>query len=327
MSSALQDGMRRPRTLAVLLLAAIAGRGSGSRADDGFVGVLGGGPGGGVTLRTLHLVAEARLKDLLDDQDRLEASGVAARGKSLYVVFDDTTDVARVTDDLSEAEWIETDGEGAGYEGITWSPAESRFHCVIEAVRRDDELHARVATYDSKFALIDESWLRLPLPSKNKGFEGLAAVQRGGKTHLLALHEGDPEAADAEGGVRGRLEVFRQQNDGTGWKHVVTTKLPEAIRFADYSGVDALQDGRIAVVSQQSSALWIGRLRDDFTFADDGEVYLFPRDSDGGPRYSTIEGVTFLDAGRVACVTDLAKGGSTKRDRSIQIFALKAGAE
>lgn len=313
------------RRLAVSILIILVGA-LGSRADDGFVDVLGGG--GPAAPRVLHLLAERRLSDLLDDGDgrRLEASGVAVRGKSLYVVFDDTTDVARVKDDLSAAEWLETDGEGAGYEGIAWSPEESRFHCVEEAVRHDDEFNARVATYDAKLALIDEAWLRLPLPSENKGFEGLAAVRRDGRAHLLALHEGDPDAANDEGLVRGRIEVFRQKNDGTGWAHVLATKLPKAVKFADYSAID-VRGERIVVASQQSSALWVGRLREDFTFADDGEVYLFPRGSDGEPRYPTVEGVAFLDANRVVTVTDRSKDGPSKRDRSIQVFALKAGAE
>lgn len=294
-------------------------------ADDGFVHAL--GDDGERVSRPLHLLAEARLRDLLDDDGaRLEASGVVARGRSLYVVFDDTTDVARVRDDLSEAEWIETDGGGGGYEGIAWSPEERRFHCVIEAVERGGEYRARVATFDAGFALLDEAWLRLDLPGENKGIEGLAVVQRDGVPHLLALHEGHPDDASSDGAVRGRIDVFRQKRDGDGWKHVTTMKLPKSVRFADWSGIDVVGD-RVAVVSQQSSALWLGRLSPDgWDFVDDGETYLFPRGADGAPRYTTIEGVALLDDARVAVVTDLDKEEAARRDRSIHIFALRAGA-
>lgn len=299
-----------------------------ARGDDGFVHVL--GEDGATVLegRPLHLVAERRLRDLLDDADcRLEASGVVARDDSLFVVFDDTTDVARVRDDLAEAEWIETEGGGGGYEGIAWSPEERRFHCVVEAVERAGEYRARVATFDEDFGLLDEAWLKLDLPGENKGVEGLAVVHRDGVPHVLALLEGHPDDAANDGAVRGRIEVFRQKRDGDGWKHVTTLKLPRAVRFADWSGLDVVGD-RVAAVSQQSSALWIGRLApDDWAFVGDGETYLFPRRADGAPRYATVEGVTFLGAGRVAVVTDMSKDGAAPRDRGIHVFALRAGAE
>lgn len=319
--------MRRPRPLSSLAVLCALALGV-SRADDGdgFVHVL--GDDGGPVTRPLHLVAEKRLEALLEDDDtRLEASGVVARGDWLYVVFDDTTDVARVRADLSEAEWLETDGDGPGYEGIAWSPEEQRFHCVIESAKRDGNHYGRVATYDTSFSLIDQAWLRVPLSSDNKGFEGLAVVRRDGKTYLLALHEGHPDDARDDGSVRGRIELFRQKDDGDGWRHEGTLKLPKSVRFADWSGIDVV-DGRVAVVSQQTSALWIGELAPDaWTFKGDGELYLFPRDGDGDPRYTSIEGVALLDRGRVAVVTDVDKTETARRDRAIHIFALRAGAE
>jgi hypothetical protein len=295
-------------------------------ADPPFVHVL--GDDGETEARPLHLVAQKRLKSLLDDDDdkkRFEASGVVARGDSLYVVFDDTPDVARVRADLSAAEWLETDGDGPGYEGIAWSPETERFFCVIESAEHHGDHYGRVASYDTSFSLLDQSWLRVPLSSDNKGFEGLAVVQRDDKTFLLALHEGHPDDARDDGSVRGRIEIFREKGDG--FRHETTLKLPKSVRFADWSGID-VRDGRVAITSQQTSALWIGELSPDtWTFVNDGEVYLFPRDGDGDPRYPSVEGVALLDRGRVAVVTDLDKTETAHRDRSIHIFALRAGAE
>lgn len=309
------------RTWTCLLLLALAPFG---QANDGFVHVLG---GDGPPVRPLHLVAERPLRDLLPRQGRrFEASGVVLRGKWLYVAFDDTTEVARVRPDLSEAAWIETDGRGGGYEGITWSAEEDRFYCVVEALRRHGGHRALIATYDCRFNLLEEAWLDVPLAGANKGIEGLAAVHRDGEVHLLALHEGHPDDAAGDGAVRGRIEVYRARRSG-GWKHVETIKLPKHVRFADWSGLDVRGD-RVVVCSQQSSALWEGRLAPDaWKFVGPGQVYLFPRDADGQPRYPTVEGVALLDAGRVAVVTDLDRGETARLDRSIHIFALRAGAE
>ena len=190
--------MRRSWTPSLLLLTTLALGVSRADDGDGFIHVL--GDDGKTAARPLHLVAEKRLESLLeDDHKRFEASGVVARGNSLYVVFDDTPDVARVRADLSDAEWIETDGEGPGYEGIAWSPETERFFCVIESAEHDGDRYGRVATYDSSFSLLDEAWLRVPLSSDNKGFEGVAVVEREGKTYLLALHEGHADDARDDG--------------------------------------------------------------------------------------------------------------------------------
>ena len=78
------------------------------------------------------------------------------------------------------------------------------------------------------------------------------------------------------------LKYTPQKDDGTGWKHVRALKLPKPVRFVDYSGIDVVGN-RVAVVSQESSALWLGRLNPDLTFADDGEVFLFPTWASPGP--------------------------------------------
>ena len=63
------------------------------------------------------------------------------------------------------------------------------------------------------------------------------------------------------GGTRpggGRIQVFRGGSAG-GWVHTGTIRLPRTLDFEDYSGIAAAGD-RLAVVSQASSALWVGRL-------------------------------------------------------------------
>ena len=43
------------------------------------------------------------------------------------------------------------------------------------------------------------------------------------------------------------------------WKYIDTVKLPSAVDFIDYSGLD-IDGTNIAVVSQEESKLWLGEL-------------------------------------------------------------------
>ena len=84
---------------------------------------------------------------------------------------------------------------------------------------------------------------------------------------------------------------------------------------------------RVAVVSQESSALWVGRLSPStWEVVDDGVVYLFPRTRHGQIRYGTVEGVSWLDEQTLAVVSDRAKPGQPRRmratDQSVHIVAL-----
>jgi hypothetical protein len=258
----------------------------------------------------LKVRAGARFADLLAGK-RFEASGVGARGGVFFVVFDNTTAVARVAEDLSAAEWIETGGPGEGYEDLTWAPEDERWYSVIEAQRRKRDYQARLVEFSADWSYLADSWLEHELQDENKGFEGLAYVRRDERSHLLALCEGD-----------GSLQVFRRRKKGDGWKHKDTLRLPAAAAFDDYAGL-SVRDGRVAVVSQESSALWVGTLAADaWSFTDDGEVFHFPRDEDGRPRYCTVEGVAWLDTRRLVVVSDQANKRGRDTEQSIHIVEL-----
>ena len=104
------------------------------------------------------------------------------------------------------------------------------------------------------------------------------------------------------------------------WKRIATIQLPLA--FEDYAGV-AVAGDLIAVVSQQSSALWLGHL-DPLTWTvDEGAVYHFPRDDDGEPRFEAVEGVAFLGANQVVVATDRrSPGRHPDTEQSVAVFDL-----
>jgi hypothetical protein len=116
------------------------------------------------------------------------------------------------------------------------------------------------------------------------------------------------------------------QRSGSLWKPVARIKLPPTVAFEDYSAV-SLRGRRIAVLSQQSSRLWIGTLRfGDWTIVDAGKTYEFPRTKNGKIKYRTLEGLCWLTDRSFVCVSDLAKPQDSKRcrkkDQSIHVFKL-----
>ena len=81
-----------------------------------------------------------------------------------------------------------------------------------------------------------------------------------------------------------RLPVFAETDDR--WERIATIRLP--VPFDDYAGV-TVADDRSAIVSQESSALWRGRLDPRTWAVDEGVVHEFPRDKHGRPRFTAVE--------------------------------------
>jgi hypothetical protein len=145
--------------------------------------------------------------------------------------------------------------------------------------------------------------------------------------YLLGLCEGNRCLGGVEGRRPGggRIQVFRRGRRH--WKHVGTIELPGGLWFTDYSSLSVAGD-RIAVVSQESSALWVGRFTPaTWELADGGRVCAFPRDPAGEILYCTVEGVSWLGDGQVVVVSDKAKVDTQPRrcrgkEQSLHVFAL-----
>ena len=287
----------------------------------------------------LELLREAKLADLLghDTLTRLEASGVLAKDGCFYVIFDNAPDIARIGPTLSPADagngLIRQGRDGRiGYEDIAYDHAEGRFYVLVEAVPHPDEgFMAQVAEHDDGLGHLADAWLDFPLDRPNKGLEGLTCLRRAGRSYLLGLCEGNRCRAGAEGRRPGggRVQVFAR--GPRRWDRIATIRLPGSLWFEDYSSLSVAGD-RVAVVSQESSALWVGRLAPSrWELADEGTVYGFPRDADGRTVYCTVEGVSWVAADQVVVVSDKAKPGSQPKrcrdkDQSIHVFALPGAA-
>ena len=286
----------------------------------------------------LRLVAERPVRDLLPNgrPERAEASGVLAQSSRLLVIFDDSTAIGVIDQDLTQPaanhtvrpqpEIADDAHAGRGYEDIAHDPVTGQLYLLVEAVRRGPRFMPRVEILDADYRRHSQAWLDFPLEEVNKGMEGLTCVNRDGGPVLVALCEGNRCRGGREGEAPGggRLQLFRPAQGST-WMHAGTINLPSHLWFIDYSSI-AIRRDRIAVISQRSSALWVGTFRPDtWDLVDPGASYEFPRDRQGRIVYGTAEGVSWLDDDHVVVVSDRAPASQPRwkaKHRSLHIFAI-----
>ena len=284
---------------------------------------------------TLKLVRERKICELVSSDNatkRWEASGVMAKDGHYFVAFDDRSEIARISSNLqrhSSNGLLGMTHHDLGYEGITYNTDRRRYYLLVESRKQSKGCYkALIVEYDEDFNYRKERALDFTFESESKGFEAVAYLRRRDKDHLLALCEGNlcrcGEKGRTPGG--GRVQVFVK--DKKCWQHSASIALPASLPFVDYSGMSISED-RIAVVSQESSMLWVGRFDDDaWTCRDEGRLYQFPRDEDGTIRYGNIEGVAWTTPRRVVTVSDRRKKKSqpekrlSEKDQSVHIFEI-----
>jgi hypothetical protein len=147
---------------------------------------------------------------------------------------------------------------------------------------------------------------------------------------VLALCEGNKCKSGKKGREPGggRVQLFEKKKKN--WQHAGTIALPTTVPFVDYSGM-SIDHGRVAIVSQVNSMLWVGQFDEaDWTWRDEGRLYNFPRSADGSILYGNIEGVGWLSPTRIVTVSDRRKKSEqpdkalTEKDQSIHIFDIPA---
>jgi hypothetical protein len=288
----------------------------------------------------LHLIRQAKLRSLLapvaPDLDRLEASGLVVRDGLLWVIFDNLPHVAAIHPALmpgpETATLVWQDRRAAGYEDIAQDDATGQRFILIEAARTaQGHYQPQIDEFDAAWNLLGRRWVDLDVEQRNKGLEGLTCVHRDGVRFLLALSEGNGHHGGRLGRRPGGGLIHVLAEAGAGWSVVDQIKLPQDLPFADYSGVSVRGD-RIAVTSQESSALWVGRLDEHSWSVDgEGEVFSFPRDRKGRKLYGNVEGIGWIDDETVAAVSDRAKRSQPRRLRAtaecVHIFRLPAAGE
>jgi hypothetical protein len=281
-----------------------------------------------------RVVRERKLVELLPAPQYggvLEASGVVVKDGQYIVVFDNVRRVAQVGPSLAPGSadhtWLGRLRQGEGYEDIAYSSHLRRFYALIEAEKHPDGTYkAIIEEFDDRFRYKGRGRVDVSFETRNRGFEGLTAVRSNGADYLLALCEGN----EGHGGIRGRTpgggRIHVLQKRGAGWQSIAQIRLPSSLDFKDYSAL-ALRGDRLAVVSQKSARMWIGKIHlRSWTIDDDGRTYDFPRNAHGKRLYCTVEGVDWLSPTTFVMVSDLRKKGYPDRcsgtDQSIHIFRL-----
>jgi hypothetical protein len=288
-----------------------------------------------VTVPTLSLVKDSKIHDLLprdESNKRWEASGILVKDERYFVVFDNRTEIARFANDLQPNGTNGLFGMAhaeRGYEGITYNSAKKRFYLLVEAREQKDGFYqAVIVEYDDDFRYLKQRPVDFTFKSSNKGFEAVAYVRRDNTDHILALCEGNKCKCGVKGRKPGggRVQVFEKRKKR--WRHTDVIALPTSVPFVDYSGM-SIDRGRVAIVSQVNSMLWVGQFDEaGWSWRDAGQLYEFPRAENGSIQYGNIEGVGWITRTRIVAVSDRRKKknqpdeGLDEKDQSIHIFEI-----
>jgi hypothetical protein len=286
-------------------------------------------------MATLKVIHERKISELMpchQPSDRWEASGVLMKDRHYFVVFDNRREIARIADDLRLNNTNALFGAACadyGYEGITYNADKQRFYLLVEARKHAKDCYkATIVEYDNDFKYVKDRPADFIFESGNKGFEAIVHVRRHGKDYLLALCEGNKCKCGAKGRKPGGGRVLLFEKKKKCWQHVQTVALPASLPFVDYAGM-SVDGGRVAIVSQVNSMLWVGTLDGaHWRWRDDGKIYEFPRSDQGAILYGNIEGVGWITPTQIVTVSDRRKRktqpdeGLSEKDQSIHIFEI-----
>ena len=241
----------------------------------------------------MTLVTEGRLSDFIAPPEGERGPRSQRRGRERRLLLRgvrqrpaDRADPSRAATRLHRHSWFGRTRQGDGYEDIAFNPYTRRFFLLIEAEKHPDGTYkALIDECDERANYKRRRWVDVSFEKRNTGFEGLSAVRWKGRDYLLALCEGNRCRAGRKGRKPGGGRIHVLRCVGTVWKSVATIALPPSVKFEDYAAV-ALRGSRIAVVSQQTSRMWIGTLRfSDWTIAGKGRIYDFPSTKKGKMKY------------------------------------------
>ena len=280
---------------------------------------------------SLQLVQESKIADLLPNGPldlEFEASGVLAKDGIYFVVFDNLTSVAGLSEDLLPNDSNALSGMAEvddGYEGIAYNARKNRFYLLVESRKqKSGKYRAEVFEYDDTLSYIKNRTLDFEFEDDNKGFEAVSYVRRDNRDYVLALCEGNKCKSGRKGRKPGggRVQLFEKKKKR--WSHVGRIKLPKSVLFQDYSAM-SIENQRVAIVSQEDSRLWIGVFDEAaWSWRDPGELYQFPRTTDGHIRYGNVEGVAWITPSRLVVASDRRKRDDPEhfgdQDQSIHVF-------
>ena len=159
----------------------------------------------------------------------------------------------------------------------------------------------------------------------SKGFEGVLSLHdMSNELVVLGLCEGNhcSESRKFDTG-HGEFVVMKKTMAADGstcrWSTIRKLKIPSSANFKDYSAATIDETGRVAIASQEESAIWVGQLLgrdaetglwdlDSLEFEEGkGDVYSFPKNDSCETIYCNIEGIHWINHEMIIAVSDKMK--------------------
>lgn len=247
--------------------------------------------------------------------------------------------------------------EDSGYEAISYH--NGSFYVIRESVEHVHDDSGDLSTYHAIIEELDinengddynirnQCRCEFEFEGDSKGFEGaFGFADAKSEFYIVGLCEGNHCSQKKMGRERGhgRLVVMKKNvtgdsNGGCLWETVRIIHIPKSVNFMDYSDISVRPDGKVAITSQEDSALWIGQIDgikdgilrpEQLGFIEDDEydLYQFPLSDKCKKSYCNVEGITFINDDMVMAVSDKMKGKGKQpfhcfeKDQSVHVFAL-----
>lgn len=240
-------------------------------------------------------------------QSKFEASDVTIVNDTVYSVCDSSWAIFKFTMDLTPFSDLnvqigdpnrEEDDE-SGYEaifehgGLFYVVRESVFHADHD---NDDEstkknvgdYHAIIEELDldleeNDYTVVRECQCEFTFEGDSKGFEGAVGYpDKDGDLYILGLCEGNHCSESKKNDVgNGRVVLMKKNEEGEDcvWETVRVISIPKSAAFLDYSALDITPSGRVAIASQEHSAVWLGNAAGISNGVIDPEAFEFEDDS------------------------------------------------
>jgi hypothetical protein len=274
-------------------------------------------------------VFESKISDLLNKdypKEKVEASGIYLVNDYYYIIFDNSALVAKIhasLKDKSKNSLLGSNLQKSNFEGITYDPVDKKFLIVEELTMMRKGPKAMVHEFEEFKGFTGKWVVDLKMESSKNGMEGITYFQESGEEYLAILCE------KAKCSKKGNLLILKKQKSIWIEHGVISFKVKG---MKDYSDID-IRDGRVAIVSQKSSKLWISSFKiQDMQFAE-GKLYTFPLVNQEGKfekgtetAYCAVEGVTWIDKQKLAFVSDVLKSKNqdscSHKNGMLHIFAI-----
>lgn len=254
-------------------------------------------------------IREIKIRSLMPaiNSSKIEASGVYYNNGNYYIIFDNLHKIAIIKQDFSiinSNQWLgkERAKRKSGFEGITYNPLTNKYLVVQESEKFQNKIIPVIHEFTHDFETPDSYDIDFLLKNENKGAEGITFFKIKNESYILLLFE-KPNTLNQSTNEVGNILVLKKKNGY--YEKFAYLSLPKNVNFDDFSDI-AWNGSKIAVLSQESSSLWVGELTEELTWKNAGNTYYFPK-REGEYLYCNLEGISWINETTIVLVSDTSK--------------------